>query len=89
MEYNDQFEAINYNKYKYLLLTSLIDIGQTIISFYFYYLIELKIWFCDILFLVLFSYFIFKIKLYFHHYICMILNIFTGLTLDIGKGTID
>ena len=89
LEYNDQFEAINYNKYKFFLLTSVLDIGQTILSFYFYYFIELKIWFCDILFLVLFSYLIFKRKLYFHHYICMILIVFTGFTLDIGKGTTD
>jgi hypothetical protein len=89
LEYNDQFEAINYNKYKYFLLTSIIDFGQTILSFKFYYFVEIKIWFCDILFLSTFSYFIFKRKLYFHHSICIILIIFTGFTLDIAKGIID
>jgi len=85
LEYNDQLKDITYNKFKYIILTSLLDFILTILAVCFYSGTEVNFWIFDILFICLFSYFIFKIKIYKHHIISIILIIFTGIILDIIK----
>lgn len=87
LEYNDQLRDITYNKFKYIIFTSLLDFILTILAACFYSGTEVNLWIFDILFICLFSYFIFKIKIYKHHIISIILIIFTGIILDIIKNT--
>ena len=81
--YNDQLDIINYDKYKYILLTSIMDFITTIINFKFCYDIQINMWIFDILFLSLFSYLIIQMKIYRHHYISIILIILAGIGLNI------
>ena len=85
LEYNNQYEEISYDKYKYIFITSIIDFITTILLFKFYHNIEFKInvWIFDVFFLCIFSKLILKTKIYAHHYISMILIILTGISLDI------
>jgi uncharacterized membrane protein len=85
LEYNNQYEEISYDKYKYIFITSIIDFITTILLFKFYYNIDFKInvWIFDVFFLCIFSKLILKTKIYAHHYISMILIILTGISLDI------
>ena len=87
LEYNDQLRDITYNKFKYIIFTTLLDFILTILAACFYSGTEVNLWIFDILFICLFSYFIFKIKIYKHHIISIILIIFTGIILDIIKNT--
>ena len=81
--YNNLFEAIIYGKYKWILLSSFIDFIQTIVIDNFCALCRVNMWIFDILFISIFSYLIFKIKLYMHHYISIIIIISVGISLDI------
>ena len=83
---NNYFEDITQKKitkgkWLYIFLYNFIDIIQSII---FLYLIELKsnFWILDICFTCIFYYLIFKIKLYKHHYLSLILIIILGIILD-------
>ena len=75
-------KKITKGKWLYIFLYNFIDIIQSII---FSYLIELKsnFWILDICFTCIFYYLIFKIKLYKHHYLSLILIIILGITLDL------
>ena len=81
--YNNLLEAIIYGKYKWILLSSFIDFIQTIVIDNFCALCRVNMWIFDILFISIFSYLIFKIKLYIHHYISIIIIISVGISLDI------
>ena len=85
LEYNNQYEEISYDKYKYIFITSIIDFITTILLFKYYHNIRFKInvWIFDVFFLCIFSNLIFKTKIYAHHYISMILIILIGISLDI------
>ena len=74
-------KKITKGKWLYIFLYNFIDIIQSII---FLYLIELKsnFWILDICFICIFYYLIFKIKLYKHHYLSLILIIILGIILD-------
>ena len=82
-EYTDVYEIIIYDKFKYILLTSVLDCIQTIISINIYFDIKMNMWIFDILFISLFSHLIFKNKIYSHHYISIILIILIGIAIDI------
>jgi hypothetical protein len=73
---------ITKGKWLYIFLYNFIDIIQSI---FFLYLIELKsnFWILDICFTCIFYYLIFKIKLYKHHYLSLILIIILGIILDL------
>ena len=75
-------KKITKGKWLYIFLYNFIGIIQSII---FLYLIELKsnFWILDICFICIFYYLIFKIKLYKHHYLSLILIIILGITLDL------
>ena len=84
--YINMSEAIKYGKYKYILLSSFLDFIQTIVMDRFSAFCVVNMWIFDILFISIFSFFIFKIKLYLHHYISVLLIIFVGISLDIFSG---
>ena len=69
-------------KYKFIFLASIIFIIEEIM-FVSTISIETNSWICLILFTCLFYYLIFKIKLYIHHYLSIILIISTGIILDL------
>ena len=81
--YNDQISEINYDKYKYILFTSIMDFILTVINYKYCFEIQINMWIFDILFLCLFSYLIIQMKIYRHHYISIILIILAGIGLNI------
>ena len=84
LEYTDAYEDIIYGKYKYILLTSIMDFIQTIINYRFiYFNIKINMWIFDIIFISLFSQLILKSKMHRHHYISICLIILIGIIIDI------
>ena len=83
LEYSNQYQNITYDKYKYILLTSVLDFTQTLLLYEFCNNIGINFWIFDILFIYLFSFLIFKIKIYSHQYISIIIIIIVGIALDI------
>ena len=81
--YNDSYRKVTYGKYKWILLSSIIDFIQTVVFDEFTGNCKANMWIFDILFMSFFSFFFFKIKLYIHHYISIILIICVGISLDI------
>ena len=82
-EYNDQYKIIREDKFKYIILSSIIDFIITILELKYCITIKINIWIFNILFISLFSYLILKKKFYKHHYISIIIIIITGFSLDI------
>ena len=82
LEYTDKYEDIIYDKFKYILITSVIDFIITILLYEFCMDIGLNMWIFDILFIYLFSFIIFKLKIYKHQYISIIIIILLGIMLD-------
>ena len=83
LEYTNQYEDIIYDKFKFILIASVIDFIVTILLYEFCMDIGLNMWIFDILFIYLFSFIIFKLKVYKHQYISIIIIIFVGIILDI------
>jgi len=81
--YNNLYEALIYGKYKWILLSSFIDFIQNMVIQQFCMYCRINMWIFDIFFISIFSFIIFKIKLYLHHYISVLLIIFVGISLDI------
>ena len=81
--YNNLYEALIYGKYKWILLSSVVDFIQTMVMDQFCAYCPVNMWIFDILFISIFSYFIFKIKLYLHHYLSVLLIICIGIVLDV------
>lgn len=74
------------NKFKYILLTVILDFIETILVNKFCKDVDIHLWIFDILFVCLFSYLIFNIKIYRHHYLSIIIIILTGIILDSIEG---
>ena len=70
------------NKGRYFFLSAILLFVQAIIFLY-TYAIKTNTWIWDILITSLFYYLLFKIKLYRHHYLSMIIIILTGLVIDL------
>ena len=68
------------NKGRYFVLSTILLFVQAIIFLY-TYAIKTNTWIWDILITSLFYYLLFKIKLYRHHYLSMIIIILTGLVI--------
>ena len=77
-------EMIRY-KYLYIFLSSLLNFFSVSIQIK---NMDLKVnsWIYDIIFYSIFYYLIFKIKLYKHHYLCIIIIIIIGFILDLSLG---
>ena len=81
--YNDYYKNIRCGKYKLIILSSLIDFTQSIIIDAFIKINEIFMFEFELLFISLFSFIIFKSKLYLHHYLSIILIICVNISLDI------
>ena len=79
----DIFEGVKYNKYKYIAITSIFDLINTLLSCIFCRNVVYNLWIFDIIFISLFSYIILKSKLYKHQYITMIIILLLGFALNI------
>ena len=82
--YNETNDATIFmeGKYTYIIISSVLYFVQSIILL-FTINIRSNAWIIDILFTLVFYYLFFKIKLYLHHYLSIILIILTGITLDL------
>ena len=83
LEYRDQYKEIRNNKFKYILLSSFIDFIITILICSFCIGLGIKLWTLDILFIYIFSFIIFRIKIYRHHYISSLIIVLFGTILNI------
>ena len=81
--YKNIKQGIIKGKWKYILLTSGIFYVQGILLIY---TIDIKtnFWIMDILITLIFYYLIFKVKLYMHHYLSIIIIILTGIIIDLA-----
>ena len=82
--YNEKTDVIILmeGKYPYILLSSVLCFVQSVILM-FTIKIKSNTWILDILFTLIFYYLSFKIKLYKHHYLSIILIILLGIILDL------
>ena len=78
-----QYKKIRTQKFKYIILSSVLDFIQTLFLNGFSKNVGLNIWIFDILFIYLFSYLILKFKIYKHQYISISVIIFIGIILNI------
>ena len=83
LEYINQYEEIRYNKFKYILLSSIIDFIITVLICTYCIGLGINMWTLEILFIYLFSYIIFRIKIYRHHYISGLIILIFGIILNL------
>ena len=76
------YQEIIKGKWKFIILASVIDFIQGVILIYSKE-IKTNFWILDLIITCLFYYLIFKIRLYRHHYLSIILIILIGLSLDL------
>ena len=76
-------EMIRY-KYLYIFLSSLLNFFSVSIQIKTAGVLKVNSWIYDIIFYSIFYYLIFKIKLYKHHYLCIIIIIIVGFILDLS-----
>ena len=86
-DYSDDTPIIK-DKYKYIFLSSSLYFIQGVLHL-FTIKIHSNTWTLDILFTLIFYYLIFKIKLYKHHYLSIILIILIGIVLDLVLGNLQ
>lgn len=82
-EYYDIYEVKKWHKYKLIIIATLFDFIETLLSYIFCYNCIYNLWIFDILFNSLFSYLILKTKLYKHQYFSMVIIIILGFGLNI------
>ena len=82
-EYNDRYQAVTYDKFKYIFLAAFIDFFQTLLTFFVYTSISFNFWILDIIIISSVSSFIFGTKLYGHQKLSLITIIIFGLLLDL------
>ena len=86
-DYSDDTFVVK-DKYKYIFLSSLLYFIEGILLLY-TIKIHSNTWIFDILFTLIVYYLIFKIKLYKHHYLSIILIILIGIILDLVLGNLQ
>ena len=84
----DLKDKLTKNKWIYILITSIIFFVQGILLVYTAKIIT-NSWIYYILFTCIFCYFIFKIKVYLHHYVSIVLIILAGLIPDLALNRIQ
>ena len=86
--YKDPDKEVTKGKWKFIILSSSIFFIQGIMLIY---TMEIKsnFWIWNIIITCLFYYIIFRIKLYKHHYISLILIILIGIVLDLSLGNLQ
>lgn len=83
---NIDYEKDDKFKFIFIFLCGLLDFFETFLIFKFCSEVKLNLWIFDILFLSLFSYLIFRTRIYRHHILSIIIIIGTGLILDFVVG---
>ena len=86
LEYNNQYEMITYNKFKYIIISTILNFIFYFVLYTFYFKMIVNYWFLDIVFIFIFSHYIFRIKLYKHQYLCMIIFFILSALLNIIIG---
>ena len=86
--YTNSNKNIIKNKWHFIMLSSIICVVQ-LFFLSFSILIKTSCWILDILFATIFYYLIYKINLYRHHYLCIVLIILIGLIVDILTGNLQ
>jgi len=81
--YKNPTKALIKDQWKYILLSSAIFFIQSILMIY-SMKIKSNFWIFEIIFTCIFYYLIFKIKLYKHHYLSIVIIILTGLIIDLS-----
>ena len=82
-EHYDIYERKKKYKYKLIIIATLFDFLQTLLTYIFCYNCIYNLWIFDIIFNSLFSYLILKTKIYKHQYFSMVIIIILGLGLNI------
>ena len=78
---NKRKHNINWKKYFYILIVSLLDFVQKFLTFFYPALFLENFWIFDSFLLLLFSFLILKTKVYSHHLISLIMIIIIGISL--------
>ena len=73
-------------KIKYYFINAFLDFIATILIFAFCLEVQISMYIFDLLIICIVSQFIFKIKIYRHHYFSVVIIIITGIILDIIAG---
>ena len=85
---NNDVSVLMKGKYPFIILSSFLASSQGIIVLFVKDIIS-NTWILDILFTLIFYYLLFKIKLYKHHYLSIILIILSGIILDLILGNLQ
>ena len=85
--YTDNMLEVTYDKWKYILISSIIYFFQAIIFMYIFKILT-SFWIIYILVTPIFYYMIYKVKLYKHHFVCIILILLIGFIIDFVSGNI-
>ena len=84
LEYNNQYEEISTDKFRYIFLSSILDFMMTILVYFFCVNLKLNLWMFDILFICMFSHVILKSKFYKHQYLCLMIIIILGIIINLN-----
>ena len=83
LQYYDIYERKKWHKYKLIIIATLLDFIETLLSYAFCYNCIYNLWIFDILFNSFFSYLILKTKIYKHQYFSMSIIILLGFCLNV------
>ena len=80
-----KLDEVNNNKKKfiYILIVSILDFSQKFLTFFYIVLFLENFWIFDCFFILIFSFFILKTKVYSHHFISLTMIIIIGIILII------
>jgi hypothetical protein len=82
-EYYEKYRKIKYKKFGLIILFSFLNFILNIIYYRIMIFIEFDFWIFDVVFIIIFSYFILNIKLYSHQYLSTIIIFILGFALNI------
>ena len=82
-EYYEKYKSIKYKKYVLIILFSILNCLINILYYRVMLTVEFDYWLLDIIYIIIFSYFILKIKLYKHQYLSILIIFIAGITLNI------
>jgi len=82
-EYYEKYRKIKYKKFGLIILFSFLNFILNIIYYRIMLFIEFDFWIFDVVFIIIFSYFILNIKLYSHQYLSTIIIFILGFILNI------
>lgn len=89
LEYNDIYEEITMDKFKYIFLISLFDYFQTILVTLCIVKIKLNLWIFNVIFVILLVYVYFPVRIYNHHKLSILIMVLSGLLIDSLSGELN